>query len=108
MSAINRRDFLRTAGVGAGAVVFSCYISPEGLFGQTPPKQGIGSILREGVETGEFERVDPRETSRLLMISLVHFCHPVLVAQYLQDQEDLEADARATVCFLLRAITPRG
>jgi AcrR family transcriptional regulator len=66
------------------------------------------SILREGVETGEFERVDPRETSRLLMISLVHFCHPVLVAQYLQDQEDLEGDARATVRFLLRAITPRG
>src|SRR5262249_45962607 len=30
------------------------------------------SILREGVETGEFERIDPRETSRLLMISLVH------------------------------------
>jgi AcrR family transcriptional regulator len=66
------------------------------------------SVLREGVETGEFERVDPRETSRLLMISLVHFCHPVLVAQYLQDQEDLEGDARATVRFLLRAITPRA
>jgi AcrR family transcriptional regulator len=66
------------------------------------------SILREGVESGEFERLDPRETSRLLMISLVHFCHPVLVAQYLQDQEDLEGDARATVRFLLRAITPRS
>jgi AcrR family transcriptional regulator len=66
------------------------------------------TILREGVESGEFEPVDPRETSRLLMISLVHFCHPVLVAQYLQDQEDLEGDARATVQFLLRALTPRS
>jgi AcrR family transcriptional regulator len=66
------------------------------------------TILREGVESGEFEPLDPRETSRLLMISLVHFCHPVLVAQYLQDQEDLEGDARATVQFLLRALTPRG
>jgi AcrR family transcriptional regulator len=66
------------------------------------------SILREGVERGEFEPVDPRETSRLLMVSLVHFCHPVLVAQYLQDQQDLDADARSTVRFLLRAITPRG
>jgi AcrR family transcriptional regulator len=65
------------------------------------------SVLREGVERGEFEPVDPRETSRLLMISLVQFCHPVLVAQYLQDQGDLEADARASVRFLLRAITPR-
>ena len=66
------------------------------------------SLLREGTDRGEFELIDPRETSRLLMISLINFCHPVLVAQYLQDQGDLEADARATVRFLLRAITPRS
>ena len=66
------------------------------------------SVLREGIERGEFEAMDPRETSGLMMISLVNFCHPVLVAQYLQDQGDLEADARATVAFLLRAITPRS
>jgi AcrR family transcriptional regulator len=65
-------------------------------------------ILREGVKSGEFEPVDPRETSRLWMISLVHFCHPVLVAEYLQDRQDLEGDARASVHFLLRAITPRS
>jgi AcrR family transcriptional regulator len=68
----------------------------------------LEAILREGIERGEFEAVDPRETSRLMMISLVHFCHPVLVAQYLQDQGDIEADARASVRFLLRAITPRS
>jgi AcrR family transcriptional regulator len=68
----------------------------------------LEAILREGIERGEFEPVDPRETSRLMMISLVHFCHPVLVAQYLQDQGDIEADARASVRFLLRAITPRS
>jgi AcrR family transcriptional regulator len=66
------------------------------------------AVLREGIERGEFEGVDPRETSRLMMISLVNFCHPVLVAEYLQDKGDLEADARATVRFLLRAITPKG
>jgi AcrR family transcriptional regulator len=66
------------------------------------------AVLREGIERGEFEGVDPRETSRLMMISLVNFCHPVLVAQYLQDQGDLEADARATIRFLLRAITPKS
>jgi AcrR family transcriptional regulator len=68
----------------------------------------LEAILREGIERGEFEPVDPRETSRLMMISLIQFCHPVLVAQYLQDQGDLEADASATVRFLLRAITPRS
>jgi AcrR family transcriptional regulator len=66
------------------------------------------AILRDGIERGEFEAVDPRESSRLLMLSLVHFCHPALVAQYLQDKEDLEGDARALVRFLLRAITPRS
>ena len=66
------------------------------------------AVLREGIERGEFERVEPRETSRLMMISLVNFCHPVLVAQYLQDEGDLEADARATIRFLLRAITPKS
>src|SRR5262245_4465252 len=68
----------------------------------------LEAILREGVERGELEQVDPRETSRLLMLSLVNFCHPVLVAQYLQDEQDLEGDARASVHFLLRAITPRS
>jgi hypothetical protein len=43
-----------------------------------------------------------------MMISLVNFCHPVLVAQYLQDEQDLEGDARASVRFLLRAITPQS
>src|SRR5215472_14833727 len=68
----------------------------------------FASLVREGVEAAEFEPVDPRETSRLLFISLVHFCHPVLVAEYLQDQGDLEGDARSAVRFLLRAITPRS
>src|SRR5262249_16319668 len=48
----------------------------------------LEAILREGLERGEFEALDPRETSRLMLIALVHFCHPVLVAQYLQDQGD--------------------
>jgi AcrR family transcriptional regulator len=68
----------------------------------------VEAVVREGIERGEFERVEPRETSRLMMISLVNFCHPVLVAQYLQDEGDLEADARATIRFLLRAITPKS
>ena len=38
-------------------------------------------ILRDGIEAGEFELIDPRETSQVLMRSLVGFCHPVLVAR---------------------------
>src|SRR4029078_7094961 len=66
------------------------------------------SIVRDGVGTGEFESTVPRETSRLLMLSLGQFCHPVLVAQSLQDREDPEADARHWVPFLLGAISPRA
>jgi AcrR family transcriptional regulator len=64
-------------------------------------------ILRDGIEAGEFEPVNPRETAELIMISVAAFTHPVMVAQCMQDGRDVEADARATVRFLLRAITPR-
>ena len=65
-------------------------------------------IVRQGVETGEFEPVDPGETARLLMRSMVHYCHPVLLAECLRDGEDVETGLTAQIRFLLRAITPRS
>ena len=65
-------------------------------------------ILRDGIEAGEFEPVDPRETSRLIMRALTSFTHPIVIASCLRDEEDVEAEARATVRFLLRSITPRS
>jgi AcrR family transcriptional regulator len=64
-------------------------------------------ILRDGIEAGEFDPVEPRETAATIMRAVVCFTHPVLVAQCMQDGEDMEAGARATVQLLLRAITPR-
>ena len=64
-------------------------------------------ILRDGIESGEFEPVEPRATADLIMRSVLSFTHPVLVGQCLQEGHDLEAEARASVRFLLRAITPR-
>jgi AcrR family transcriptional regulator len=65
-------------------------------------------IIRDGIEAGEFEKVDPAETSRLLMRSLVAFMHPVLISQCLAaEHEDIEAEARTMIRFILRAITPR-
>jgi AcrR family transcriptional regulator len=64
-------------------------------------------ILRDGVAAGEFDTIDPRDVSEQFMRAMVCFCHPVLVAQGLQDDEDLEASARSAVRFLVRAITPR-
>ena len=64
-------------------------------------------ILRDGIEAGEFEAVDPRETAEVIMRSVVPFTNPLVVGQCLEEGDDLEAQARSSVRFLLRAITPR-
>jgi AcrR family transcriptional regulator len=64
-------------------------------------------ILRDGIANGEFEPVDPRETAELIKRSMVVFTHPTLIADCLEQHQDLEAAVRQSVHFLLRAITPR-
>jgi AcrR family transcriptional regulator len=64
-------------------------------------------ILRDGIAAGEFEAVDARETAELIMRSVIAFTHPLVVGQCLEEGQDLETEARATIQFLLRAITPR-
>jgi AcrR family transcriptional regulator len=65
-------------------------------------------ILRDGIAAGEFEPVDARETAELFMRSVLMFTHPLLVGQCLEEGQDLETEARASVRFLLRAITSRS
>jgi AcrR family transcriptional regulator len=65
-------------------------------------------ILRDGIEAGEFDPVEPRETAELIMRSLVCFTHPILIGECLEEGQDVEAAARKTIRFLLRAISPRG
>ncbi len=67
----------------------------------------VETILRDGIASGEFAAVEARETALVMLRSLVVFTHPVLIAQCLQDGVDLEAEARASVDFLLRSITNR-
>ncbi|MBX9843331.1 MAG: TetR/AcrR family transcriptional regulator [Xanthobacteraceae bacterium] len=64
-------------------------------------------ILRDGIEAGDFDPVDPRETSATIQRALVGFCHPILLEQGLQEGDNLEADARAVTRLLLRGITKR-
>src|SRR5712675_1870837 len=40
----------------------------------------IEVILRDGIESGEFERVEPHETSLLIKTAMVAFCHPLMLA----------------------------
>jgi len=71
-------------------------------------RTAVELILRDGIDGGELEPVDPRETSEVFIRSTIGLCHPVLIAQALQGGRDLEAEAVQTVRFLLRAITPRS
>jgi len=64
-------------------------------------------ILRDGIESGEFDPVDPRETAQLIMRSVVAFTHPLLIGKCLEEGQRVEDEAGKTVRFLLRAITPR-
>jgi isoquinoline 1-oxidoreductase beta subunit len=49
MSKVSRRKFLRDSGIGAGALVWGCYISPKGLFA----RQAIPQFLKGGVPLGK-------------------------------------------------------
>jgi hypothetical protein len=68
----------------------------------------IEMVLRDGIEGGEFESVEPREASYLIQRSMLAFCHPLLIAEGLKGRDDLEKQARETIHFLLRAITVRS
>ena len=64
-------------------------------------------ILRDGIAAGEFEPVEPVQTAELIMRSVVCFTHPLLIGQCVEEGQDVEAEARASIRFLLRAITPK-
>jgi AcrR family transcriptional regulator len=70
-------------------------------------RTAIAAILRDGIASGEFEPVEPHETAQLIMHAVVAFTHPMLVGECLDDGQDLDAAARASIRFVLRAITPR-
>jgi AcrR family transcriptional regulator len=70
-------------------------------------RTAVELILRDGIESGEFEPVDPRETSTTITRALAAYCHPILLAQGLQEGNNLEAEAETLTRLLLRAITAR-
>jgi AcrR family transcriptional regulator len=71
-------------------------------------RNAIELILRDGVDAGEFIPLDASETAQVIMRSLIAFMHPLVIAQMLEDDENLEAAARDTVQFLIRAIAKRS
>ncbi len=62
----------------------------------------VASVLAEGIAAGLFVPHDPVAVSKVILGACVRFCHPVLVAQDID--EDQEAAVRTTVRFLLRSL----
>lgn len=65
----------------------------------------VARVLEDGMREGVFVPHDPQVVSRLILGAMVMYCHPMLVAQHIDD--DLDAGLKATIAFLLRSIEVR-
>lgn len=65
----------------------------------------IASVLAEGVADGVFRPHPNTDVPEIIMGCMVCFCHPVLVAQCID--EDQDAQLRGTMRFLLNAIATK-
>ncbi|WEX90662.1 TetR family transcriptional regulator [Sinorhizobium garamanticum] len=62
------------------------------------------AIIREGIETGEFEVEDPAEAARAVKTAFMPFFHPILIEHCLRHGEDTEAGLREQIRFILKAL----
>jgi isoquinoline 1-oxidoreductase subunit beta len=62
---ITRRDFLRHTGVGAGALVLGCYISPKGLFAAGLPD--LPDLIHNGSPLNNFVAIVPVHGTIIIM-----------------------------------------
>ncbi len=68
----------------------------------------IETIVREGIEAGEFGVEDAAQAARNLMNAFMPFYHPVLVEQRVRNGEDTEAGLRDQMRFFLKALGGSG
>ena len=66
------------------------------------------AIIREGIETGEFEVEDAAEAARAVRSAFIPFFHPILIEHCVQHGEDIEADLRDQIRFILKALGKSG
>ncbi len=63
---------------------------------------GVQSLLEEGMEDGVFVSHDAAAASQILLSAMVRYCHPILIAESID--EDLDGQLHATLTFLLRSV----
>jgi AcrR family transcriptional regulator len=62
------------------------------------------AIIREGIESGEFEVEDPAEAARAVKTAFTPFFHPILIEHCVQHGEDTEAGLCEQIRFILKAL----
>ena len=66
------------------------------------------TIIREGVEAGEFDVDDTAEAARAVRSAFMPFFHPILIEHCVQYREDTEAALRDQIRFVLKALGKSG
>jgi AcrR family transcriptional regulator len=66
------------------------------------------AIIREGVETGEFDVEDAAQAARAVRSAFMPFFHPILIEHCVRHGEDAEAGLRDQICFILKALGKSG
>ena len=62
----------------------------------------LGELVNDGIALGEFPKKDPKRNGKIVHTALVCFCHPVVVAQKLDDEERVQPEEMAA--FLIAAL----
>ena len=62
----------------------------------------IGEIVKDGIARGEFPAQDPGRAGKIVHTAMCCFCHPVVVAQKLDDEERVRPEEMAD--FLIKAL----
>jgi AcrR family transcriptional regulator len=57
----------------------------------------IGEIIRDGIATGEFRQQDVHRAAKCVHSAIASLCHPMIVAQKLDDEDRPTADEMATL-----------
>jgi AcrR family transcriptional regulator len=64
-------------------------------------------VIREGVESGEFEVENAAEAARAVKSAFLPFFHPIVIEHCVHLGEDSEAELRNQICFILKALDAR-
>jgi AcrR family transcriptional regulator len=68
----------------------------------------VETIIREGIEAGEFTIEDAAQAARSVMTAFIPFYHPILVEQWVRNGEDTEAGLHDQIRFILKALGGSG